>query len=269
MLGGISEALELAAGLSEKGFEVLVSRATRIVQIEPVLSGVSYRHGRLDKDGLVQLAGKENIVAMIDCTHPYASEISWNGFRAAQDLGLPFFVYDRPGLDPAYPGILRARDHFHAADLAFNGKGVVFLSIGSKNIQIYSKRAGQRISSLAARVLPGQEILHGCLDAGLCFSMIIQARGSFSVEENLTHLKMVKAECLVTKDSGFAGGVPAKFEAASQLGIRVIVVERPSRPGRLRFKSIDKLLACLSSTFFKDLAGFADPPESCPGHGCV
>jgi precorrin-6A/cobalt-precorrin-6A reductase len=35
---------------------------------------------------------------------------------------------------------------------------------------------------------------------------------------------------LVTKDSGEAGGVDAKVEAARQSGCEVVVIERPKRP---------------------------------------
>lgn len=242
VLGGTSESLELATRLAEKGFQVLVSRATGVPQDEPSLTGVIYRHGILGQADLEILVRNENIYAIIDCTHPYAAEISQNAYNTAKNLDLSLLVYDRPGLDPNSSDVCWAEDHSQGAVLAFAVEGVIFLSVGSKNIQIYVDKAGEKACLLVARVLPGPVFRKKCLDAGLKKNQIIQARGPFTVTENIKHLQEVKAKCIVTKDSGEAGGVPAKLEAARKLGLKVIMVRRPPRPGELKFSSIEDLL---------------------------
>lgn len=245
ILGGISESIRLATSLSDQGFQVLVSRATNIPMKETALPGVRFRQGRLDQTGLTALIRRENISVMVDCTHPFAREISINAFHVAESLGLPLLVYDRPGLDPDTPGVLWAEDHLRAADLALEEDKIIFLSVGSNNIRIYTDRAGKKKGLLIARVLPGPEFLEGCLNAGLKQSQVVQARGPFSTRQNINHLQSVQAGVLITKDSGKQGGVPAKLAAAAKLGIRTIMVKRPSRPGRLKFDRIEDLVLSL------------------------
>lgn len=248
ILGGISESIRLAAMLSEKGFPVLVSRATNVPLKETSLSGVAFRQGRLDQAGLTNLIRREDISLIMDCTHPFAREVSINAFHAARNAGLPFLVYDRPGLDPHTPGILWAEDHLRAADLALEEGKIIFLSIGTNNIGIYAARAGKNKELLFARVLPGSESLEKCLNAGLKKSQVVQARGPFSIRQNIHHLQSVQAGVLVTKDSGEQGGVPSKLAAAAKLGITKIVVKRPPRPGQLKFDRIEDLVLNLQGS---------------------
>ena len=81
---------------------------------------------------------------------------------------------------------------------------------------------------MRARVLNHPDSVTACHDAGLSDSEMLCADGPFKVEENIKHLQSFGV--LVTKDSGEAGGVDTKLEAARQCGCEVVVVERPSRP---------------------------------------
>ncbi len=66
-----------------------------------------------------------------------------------------------------------------------------------------------------------------CRRAGIPGENIVSGRGPFSVEENLKVINKYGIGVLVTKDSGVAGGVPEKLEAARVAGCRVIIVQRP------------------------------------------
>ncbi|MCA1742337.1 MAG: precorrin-6A/cobalt-precorrin-6A reductase, partial [Desulfovibrionales bacterium] len=116
--------------------------------------------------------------------------------------------------------------------------------VGSNNIGIYTTKSDHR-KNLIVRTLPGEIFRQKIVNAGVQEKNIFQATGPFSLQDNIDHFKLSKAEVLVTKDSGQAGGVPAKLEAASMLGIEVIVIRRPVRPGKKIFTSIDDLLSCL------------------------
>jgi precorrin-6A/cobalt-precorrin-6A reductase len=63
------------------------------------------------------------------------------------------------------------------------------------------------------------------------------------VEENLAVLRRYKIGVMVTKDSGAAGGVPAKIEAARLHGCRVVVVQRPKGPDGQTFSDVSELVA--------------------------
>jgi precorrin-3B C17-methyltransferase len=52
-------------------------------------------------------------------------------------------------------------------------------------------------------------------------------QGPFSTDFNLALWSAWRVDCVVTKDSGEAGGFHSKAEAADKLGIPFIVVRRP------------------------------------------
>ena len=52
-------------------------------------------------------------------------------------------------------------------------------------------------------------------------------QGPFSKEFNETLWRSWDIDCVVTKDSGEAGGFQAKADAAQAIGATLIVVERP------------------------------------------
>ena len=56
-------------------------------------------------------------------------------------------------------------------------------------------------------------------------------QGPFSTEMNTLFLRQTKAEWLLTKDSGRAGGFQEKVEAARENGTRVVVIRRPEEDG--------------------------------------
>jgi precorrin-6A/cobalt-precorrin-6A reductase len=52
----------------------------------------------------------------------------------------------------------------------------------------------------------------------------------------------------VTKDSGKAGGVPAKIEAARTEGCQVVVVQRPGDSSEASFADLAELIAEVQKT---------------------
>ena len=77
------------------------------------------------------------------------------------------------------------------------------------------------------RCAPTSESLRELEKAGVPLSQIFAQQGPFSVEENHRLLERWKIEVLVTKDSGKAGGYFEKHQAATALGIPLIVLQRP------------------------------------------
>ena len=61
----------------------------------------------------------------------------------------------------------------------------------------------------------------------------------FDVEANRTFLQTCGAKALVTKDSGAAGGLPEKLEAARLEGVSVILIRRPEEKDIL--ENLDRL----------------------------
>ncbi len=76
-------------------------------------------------------------------------------------------------------------------------------------------------------MLPHQESEEACKKAGLKDNCIIAARGPFSVDDTIKLIDRYKIGTLVTKESGAAGGLPEKLEAASRTGCAVVMINQP------------------------------------------
>lgn len=226
LLGGTSETVQIAQALVSQCHEVLLSTATTMPLRGHLPGGVRTRCGMLDEQGMANLIQEEKITAVVDATHPYAVAVSRNAYTACQAAGIRYLAYERPGT--LAEGVYRVPDHSSAAKLAFSFTKPVLLTIGVRNLAPYVAEARKCGLAMRARVLNHPDSVTACHDAGLSDSEMLCADGPFTVEENIKHLQSFGV--LVTKDSGEAGGVDTKLEAARQSGCEVVVVERPSRP---------------------------------------
>ena len=84
---------------------------------------------------------------------------------------------------------------------------------------------------LFVRVLPSVASIEACERENIPPSHIIAAQGPFSAETNLANFRWAKAQWLVTKQSGRAGGFDEKLAAAGELGMDVVVIGAPADEG--------------------------------------
>ena len=181
---------------------------------------------------------------MVDATHPYAEAIGPLARKVAGQLQLPYFRWLRPAALSGSSEILTAADHAEAATLAFSIGAPVLLTIGSKNLEPYIRESRKIGLPVIARVLDHPDSRAACQKLGLPPEAIITGKGPFSVDENRSTIRNFRIGVLVTKDSGEAGGVPEKLEAARMEGCRVVVVRRPEPPGEY-FDQVETLIKVL------------------------
>jgi len=245
LIGGTSETAFLASALAGAGFDVLVSTATDV----PLALGghpkVTRRVGALDLAGLLRLANECGVRLIVDASHPYATSVRSNARRAAAQLKIPYVSWVRPRVLDEDEDVIFGENHRLAAEAACSFHVPVLLTIGSRNLTPYVSAAKQAGVELIARVLLHPSSLEACHRAGIQESNIIVGRGPFSLEENLAVLRRFNIGVIVTKDSGVAGGVPAKIEAARLHGCRVVVVQRPKEPGGLAFSDVAALVTAV------------------------
>jgi precorrin-6A/cobalt-precorrin-6A reductase len=217
ILGGTTEARALATSLADRpGFATVSSLAGRTT--DPRLPPGPVRIGGFGGvPGLAAYLRESGIGAVVDATHPFASRMTGNAVAAAELASVPVLVLRRPGWTAA-PG-----DRWHrvpslsAAAALLPGLGArVFLTTGRQSIAAFA--GVDECWFLARSVEPPAEPMPRRLE-------VLLDRGPFSVEGERALLVDHAIDVLVTKDSG---GVAPKLRAARELGVPVVVVDRPA-----------------------------------------
>jgi precorrin-6A/cobalt-precorrin-6A reductase len=219
ILGGTGEARELAAALVAAGTDVLSSLAGRVR--DPRLPEGPVRIGGFGgADGLEAFLTAEGITAIVDATHPFAGSITANAAVAAVAAGVPLLVLRRPewDADPAWEAVPDIRA---AAAAVRDWPGEeVFLTTGRRDLAAF---AGDDVHRFLVRTVdppdgpaPGRMTL-------------IMDRGPYTVDRETALMREHGIGLLVTKNSG-GPMTAAKLQAARDLGVQVVMVQRPALP---------------------------------------
>lgn len=221
ILGGTGEARELAAELTAAGIDVVSSLAGRVRQ--PRLPAGPVRIGGFGgAAGLAGYLGAEAITVIVDATHPFAAAITGNATEAAAAVGVPLLVLRRPPwvTDPSWqtvPDIAAAA----AAVRAWPGESV-FLTTGRRDLGVFAADGGHRF--LVRAVDPPDP--EGPAPPRMT---LLLDRGPYTVEGESALMREHGVGLLVTKNSG-GPMTAAKLQAARELAVQVVVVERPPLP---------------------------------------
>jgi precorrin-6A/cobalt-precorrin-6A reductase len=252
LLGGTRETDLLAQQFAEAGYKVLVSTTTDLPQNLEMRPGVKRRSGPLDERGMALIIITRNIQAIVDCTHPYTVKVRSTARLAAKAAGIPYFIYLRPEGITLEENVVFAGSHEEAADIAASFCRPVLLTTGSKKLESYVQACRKSGVDLVVRVSPETDSIKACTTAGIDWKFIVAGRGPFSVEKNQKTLKRFRIGVLVTKDSGKAGGVLEKLQAARLEDCRVVVVRRPPKPLGNVFEDLADLVADVIATVSKE-----------------
>ncbi|MBJ7338284.1 cobalt-precorrin-6A reductase [Mycolicibacterium sp.] len=217
LLGGTAEARALAGELHPHT-TVISSLAGRVP--DPALPVGEVRIGGFGGvDGLVRWLADAHVDAVVDATHPFAARITANAATACGQAGLPHVVLARP----AWPvgDALVVDSDVHAADVvARRGYERVFLTTGRSGSAAF---AGVDAWFLIRAVTPPDD------DELPPRRELLLSRGPYHYEEERKLLSDYGIQALVTKNSG-GDMTRAKVLAADDLGIPVVMVDRPALP---------------------------------------
>jgi precorrin-6A/cobalt-precorrin-6A reductase len=219
ILGGTGEARELAAELVAAGVDVLSSLAGRVR--EPRLPDGPVRVGGFGgAGGLAAFLQAEGITSVVDATHPFAGTITAHAAAAAAQAGVPLLVLRRPEweADPCWDVVADMRA---AADAvrAWAGESV-FLTTGRRDLDVFAADVRHRFLVRAVDPPDGPVPPRMTLVLG---------RGPYTVEGESALMRGHGVGLLVTKNSG-GQMTEAKLLAARDLGVQVVMVQRPPLP---------------------------------------
>ncbi|RYD06660.1 hypothetical protein N752_03025 [Desulforamulus aquiferis] len=229
VLAGTQEGRITAELLQQSGFMVKVSTVTGYGAELLKKQGVNnLLTGQLDEQALIRQL-RDGIELLVDATHPFAVIGSKTAIAAANEVGIPYLRLERPRESlPQDPLVIYVESLEESLMAAHNlGKKVWFSTLGGKNMRLLYEAAKGFGARLVVRVLPERQSLNTCFELDIKPSEIIALQGPCSLEVNKALYGQYGAEVVLTKDSGSAGGVKEKVQAAIELGIPIIVWQRP------------------------------------------
>lgn len=221
IVGGTSESRAIARLLSARRIPwtatVVAPRALRLYGELPgrALARV------LTAATLPRWLAEENVAAIVDASHPFATEIS----RLAIATGLPYLRYERPPVPLEPPAREFPTWEALLASVKPDGRRIL-LATGAKALPRF--RPWQRRATLWARVLPVPESRQAAIAAGFPPKRILAQMPPASPAAECRLWRELGLDAVATKASGEAGGLAVKLAAARETGAALWVVARPA-----------------------------------------
>ena len=226
VFAGTTEGRELTDFLCDQGVRVTACVATEYGEaLLTPRENLTISAKRLTDREMEELFTRERFDRVIDATHPYASAVTENIAAACERTGTPYLRLSRRGAEKAEEGVF-VLDIAGAVEYLNGTQGPILLTTGSKELAKYTDLADFS-NRVYARVLPMEDSLALCREAGLKPAHILAMQGPFTREMNVAMLRSLGAKFLVTKDSGTAGGFDEKVSAAREAGAALVVIGRP------------------------------------------
>jgi len=228
VFSGTSDGNALASHLAEQGYPVVVSTATGYGGeiASQNCPGVSVWAGQKGVEARRQALQHYQARGLIDATHPYASLMSEQLMGLSKSLGIPYLRHERASSFSADSGLLCSSTEQAAGQAIARGKRI-FLATGSKDLTTFLKAPGADKCEWFVRVTPEPEFIQRAIALGVPRSHICAMQGPFSQAFNEALWRDWAIDCVITKDSGDAGGYQAKAAATQALAIPLLVIQRP------------------------------------------
>jgi precorrin-6A/cobalt-precorrin-6A reductase len=239
ILGGTGEARTLADKLVETypKTRIITSLAGRTSS--PRLPGGEIREGGFGgADGLATYLINENVDLMIDATHPYAAQISAHAADAVRQTGVPPLALVRaPWSEQPGDRWIRVPDMAAAVQEISRKSDVCLITTGVKDLEAFASIVTTKLfvrlieQPAGALPLPDAEVVIG--------------KPPYKLDEERALMQLLGIDLLVTKNAG-GDGTRGKIDAARDLGIEVIMIDRPAMPDVETVGTVDAALTWIA-----------------------
>lgn len=227
ILGGTTEAVNMANRLKSEGRGFYLSTATEygynyfneIFPEETIME-------RFNENSLVDFIKTNGIQRVIDCTHPYAEQITVLALSVCKSLNIEYengsreIAVDMPVYYEKCITVSSIAEAAHAI-LEAGLKRPLFTT-GSKDLSFMDMLKGMDVF---VRMLPFEDSIKACVERGIKRKNIIAMHGPFTRGFDEALIKHLAVDCVVTKKTGREGGFYEKLEAARACGVWFIVYE--------------------------------------------
>lgn len=226
----------MARALAEAGLPAVFSYAGRTAA--PVAQPLPLRVGGFGgTEGLAAYIREEGISHVIDATHPFAAQMSRNAVEACAATGTALVALERaPWAAGPEDRWIRVPSIEAAAEALPEAPARVFLAIGRLHLAAF---AGRPQHHYLLRLVDPPDALP------LPRAEAIVARGPFTLAEDLELLRRHGIQWIVAKNAG-GEGARAKLDAARELGLPVVLIDRPAIPPRPRVETPEAVLGWLA-----------------------
>lgn len=228
IIGGTQESVLVVSQIVQSGFRctvtVTTSSALSLYSPHPLLRCLA---GKIAPAEMGSFLEDQEIVGIIDASHPYAVNVSQGAIALSQQYSLPYLRYERASIPPSPSKMtieLESWETLLEGDYLRGQR--VLLTVGYKSLPLF--QSWQDRCTLFARILPSVASLQASLDAGFTADRLICLRPPIGVDLEKALWKQWDISCVVTKASGFAGGENVKREVAETLGVPLIIIQRPT-----------------------------------------
>lgn len=217
LLAGTGDARRIAKDLSDLPIIASLSGATA----SPADYPCELRTGGFGGAEAMAVWLRENkISAVIDATHPFATQISANAVTAAESSGSPITRIDRPAWQKQPGETWIEVDDIKAAASALPSGARAFLATGRGSQDAFIERpniwCALRLIDPPKTIYPGN-------------GEYVVSRPPFDEPSEIALFKLLGVTHLVVKNAGGAAA-RTKLTAAAKLNIPIIIVSRPHEP---------------------------------------
>ncbi|MFJ3524006.1 cobalt-precorrin-6A reductase [Pseudomonas sp. NPDC090203] len=232
LLGGVTEALAIARTLGPEHVYSLagVGRVPSDLQCQVRVGGYG------GAEGLAQFVHDEGISLILDATHPYAAQISFNAATAAKLTGIPCWALRRPAWQAGPDDDWREVANWAELISALAPFKRPLFTLGREPLEHLHEIPEHQFWTLRA--------LDTYPDNERC--EVIGARGPFRIEDERELFERRDIDVLISKNSGSSATEP-KLDVARERGVPVLVLKRPVLVGVDReFGSVAEVLNAIT-----------------------